>query len=58
MFLDENGVPFSGGTYFPPKEMYGRPSFVHVLNQVSEFYSKNSEKVIQQAPQILSLIHI
>tara|TARA_Y100000590_G_scaffold161701_1_gene185380 strand:+ start:162 stop:2108 length:1947 start_codon:yes stop_codon:yes gene_type:complete len=52
MFLDENGVPFSGGTYFPPKEIYGRPAFVNVLNQVSEFYSKNRDKVIQQAPQI------
>jgi len=52
MFLDENGVPFSGGTYFPPKEMYGRPSFVNILNQVSEFYVKNRDKVIQQASQI------
>ena len=52
MFLDENGVPFSGGTYFPPKEMYGRPSFANILNQVSEFYGKNRDKVIQQASQI------
>jgi len=52
MFLDENGVPFSGGTYFPPKEMYGRPSFANTLNQVSEFYVKNRDKVIQQASQI------
>ena len=52
MFLDENGVPFSGGTYFPPKEMYGRPSFVNILKQVSDFYEKNKEKIIQQAPQI------
>jgi len=52
MFLDENGVPFSGGTYFPPKEMYGRPSFTNILNQVSEFYGKNRDKVIQQASQI------
>ena len=52
MFLDENGVPFSGGTYFPPKEMYGRPSFINILNQVSEFYSKNRDKVIEQASQI------
>ena len=52
MFLDENGVPFSGGTYFPPKEMYGRPSFANILNQVSEFYAKNRDKVIQQASQI------
>ena len=55
MFLDENGVPFSGGTYFPPEEMYGRPSFVNVLNQVSEFYSKNRDKVIEQASQIKNI---
>jgi len=52
MFLDENGVPFTGGTYFPPKEMHGRPSFINILNQVSDFYLKNREKVIQQATQI------
>jgi len=52
MFLDENGVPFSGGTYFPPKEMHGRPSFANILNQISEFYGKNRDKVIQQASQI------
>ena len=52
MFLDENGVPFSGGTYFPPKEMYGRPSFANILSQVSEFYGKNRDKIMQQASQI------
>ena len=52
MFLDENAVPFSGGTYFPPQEMGGRPSFVSVLNQVSDFYEKNRDKIINQATQI------
>jgi len=52
MFLDENAVPFTGGTYFPPKEMHGRPSFVNILNQVSDFYKKDRDKVIQQATQI------
>ena len=52
MFLDENGVPFSGGTYFPPQEMYGRPSFINILKQVSDFYTKNKDKIIQQASQI------
>tara|TARA_B100000029_G_scaffold447629_1_gene469542 strand:+ start:56 stop:1993 length:1938 start_codon:yes stop_codon:yes gene_type:complete len=55
MFLDENGVPFSGGTYFPPKEMYGRPSFVNALNQVSDFYSKNRDKIVQQATQLINV---
>jgi len=57
MFLDENGVPFSGGTYFPPQEMYGRPSFINILNQVSEFYAKNREKTIQQALEIKNVFH-
>jgi uncharacterized protein YyaL (SSP411 family) len=52
MFLDENAVPFSGGTYFPPEEMQGRPSFINILNQVSDFYKKNRDKVIQQASEL------
>ena len=55
MFLDENAVPFSGGTYFPPKEMHGRPSFINVLNQVSNFYSKNRDKIIPQATKIKNI---
>ena len=55
MFLDENGVPFTGGTYFPPGEMYGRPSFQNVLNQVSDFYNSNREKVIAQESQLKSI---
>ena len=27
MFLDENGVPFMGGTYFPKVAKHGLPSF-------------------------------
>ena len=52
MFLDENGVPFTGGTYFPPTEMHGRPDFKKVLNNVSDVYKKNREKIISQAPQM------
>ena len=52
MFLDENGVPFTGGTYFPPKEMQGRPDFKKVLNNVSGVYKENREKIIAQAPQM------
>jgi len=52
MFLDENGVPFTGGTYFPPKEMQGRPSFIQVLNNVSKVYKDNREKIINQVEQM------
>ena len=52
MFLDENAVPFTGGTYFPPKEMHGRPSFDQVLENVSKVYIENREKIINQAIQL------
>ena len=52
MFLDENGVPFTGGTYFPLKEMQGRPSFTQVLNNVSKVYKENREKIISQVDQM------
>jgi len=52
MFLDENGVPFTGGTYFPLKEMQGRPSFTQVLNNVSKVYRENREKIISQVDQM------
>ena len=55
MFLDENGVPFAGGTYFPPKEMHGRPSFNQVILNVSKVYSENREKIISQASQLQSV---
>tara|TARA_B100001123_G_scaffold445670_1_gene597860 strand:- start:46 stop:1995 length:1950 start_codon:yes stop_codon:yes gene_type:complete len=55
MFLDENGVPFTGGTYFPPKEIHGRPDFIKVLKSVSEVYGNNREKIINQATQITKI---
>jgi uncharacterized protein YyaL (SSP411 family) len=45
MFLDENAVPFTGGTYFPPHELQGRPSFNNVLENVSKVYQENREKI-------------
>ena len=35
MFLDETGVPFMGGTYFPKESKHGLPSFKEVLQKVS-----------------------
>ena len=52
MFLDENGVPFTGGTYFPPNDMQGRPSFNKVLENVSKVYLENREKIIAQVSQM------
>jgi uncharacterized protein YyaL (SSP411 family) len=49
MFLDENAIPFMGGTYFPKIEQNGLPSFKSVLLKISEIYSSEREKIIKQA---------
>ena len=48
MFLDENGVPFMGGTYFPKESKNGLPSFKEVLQNVYEAYKENRVKIIKQ----------
>ena len=48
MFLDENGVPFMGGTYFPKDEKHGLPAFKTVLQKVHEAYVDQRSKIIEQ----------
>ena len=54
MFLDENGVPFMGGTYFPKNSRNGLPSFKEVLQKVSEAYKEQRENIIKQKSLIIS----
>lgn len=49
MFLTPDGVPFWGGTYFPPESRWGRPGFPDVLNQISEIFHTNPDKVHSNA---------
>ena len=53
MFLDENGVPFMGGTYFPKEAKHGLPSFKEVIQKVSEAYNDQREKIINQKDLII-----
>ena len=48
MFLDENGVPFMGGTYFPKNSKQGLPSFKEILTKVSNAYKEQRENIINQ----------
>ena len=52
MFLDENAVPFMGGTYFPKISSHGLPSFKEVILKVGETYAQQREEIIKQSPII------
>ena len=53
MFLDENGVPFMGGTYFPRESKQGLPSFKEVLQKVADAYKAQRENIIKQKELII-----
>ena len=53
MFLDENGVPFMGGTYFPKKSQNGIPAFKEVLQKVHEAYVEQKDNIIKQKNLII-----
>ncbi len=55
-FLTPDGKPFYGGTYFPPEDHYGRPSFKRVLLSISDAYHQKNAEVVDQAKMVESAI--
>jgi uncharacterized protein YyaL (SSP411 family) len=49
VFLDPEGVPFYGGTYFPPDEGRGMPSFRMVMEAVLEAYRGKRDEIRERA---------
>ena len=55
-FLTPDGKPFYGGTYFPPSDGYGRPSFKRVLLSIANAYKEKNGDVVEQAKMVESAI--
>jgi uncharacterized protein len=50
VFLDPDGVPFYGGTYFPPDAGRGMPSFRMVMEAVVHAFETQREEIRERAP--------
>jgi len=48
-FLTPDGRPFYGGTYFPPHDHLGSPSFRRVLVAISDAFREKNGDVLEQA---------
>ncbi len=55
VFLTPEGVPFVGGTYFPPDDRHGLPSFRRVLRAVHDAYVHRREDVERAASSMREL---
>ncbi|HEX2128562.1 MAG TPA: thioredoxin domain-containing protein [Solirubrobacterales bacterium] len=51
-FCDPEGVPFYGGTYFPPEPRQGMPSFRMVMEAVAQSWGTQREKIDEAASRI------
>src|SRR5690242_13902499 len=51
VFVDPEGVPFFGGTYFPPDARQGMPSWRQVLEGVAEAWDSKRDEIRAAAPR-------
>jgi len=56
VFLTPQGKPFYGGTYFPPVDQYGRPSFRKILLAISEAYRDRRDEVVKSADETMNML--
>src|SRR5271169_524657 len=56
VFLTADGKPFYGGTYFPPEDRYGRPSFKKILLAISEAYRERRDEVFKSADETMNML--
>ena len=54
VFLTPEGVPFYGGTYFPPEDRYNMPGFPRVLLNVAHAYQKQPDEITRNAVSLLT----
>ncbi|MEZ7973469.1 MAG: thioredoxin domain-containing protein [SAR324 cluster bacterium] len=52
MFVTPEGKPVTGGTYFPPRPMYGRKSFRELLENMALIWKNEREKIFSTADQL------
>jgi uncharacterized protein len=54
VFLTPDGVPFYGGTYFPPQDRYNMPGFPRVLISVAEAYRDRPEEIAETGTSLVN----
>ena len=52
VFLTPDRESFFGGTYFPPRDLQGRPGFKNVLRSVNDFYKTKRGDVADYAQRV------
>ena len=55
-FLTPEGKPFYAGTYFPPRPAFNRPSWIQLLQHLSNIWQNEPQKALDQAEKLMQHI--
>jgi uncharacterized protein len=56
VFLTPDGIPFYGGTYFPPEKRHNIPSFLDVLQFLISTWKNEQDKIARQTKALVDYI--
>ena len=56
VWLTPDLKPFTGGTYFPPTDVPGRPGFITVLRRIAELWKTDRKQIEDKAHSLLSAL--
>ncbi len=54
VWLTPDGVPFYGGTYYPPTDRAGMPGLARLMETLADFYHRQKDAIQQQGEQLLA----
>jgi uncharacterized protein YyaL (SSP411 family) len=57
VFLTPEGMPFYGGTYYPPTPRQGMPSFEQVLQSIAHAYQNQKDDIAKNGASLLARIN-
>ena len=57
VFLTSDGRPFYGGTYYPPVDQWGRPSFKKILLAIADAYRERRDEVLKSADEAMVVLN-
>ncbi|MGY8778168.1 MAG: thioredoxin domain-containing protein, partial [Longimicrobiales bacterium] len=56
VFLTPEGIPFFGGTYYPPEPQPGMPSLPQILESVADAWANRREDVLRGGEKLLDAL--
>ena len=56
VFVTPERIPFYGGTYYPPRPAYSRPSWMQVMAQMTDIWQHQPAEILAQSGQMVNYL--